>query len=566
MNPWNKLEKTPWSFINSLICALAASIFVLLAAPTQAQDANSPSDYKDAPARFVVKADVVNPGLEPFTATIGSVGNKVGKRLGGFEPPVYRNMFFAQEDAPDRFVGGPSLNSYDTLGKGYLDGGHILIYRFENGQARLVRNEPIAEGSFHVSGWLNKTGSNKLIDPKATTTQYSFDPWNKPNAKYYFCLSAVDKSGMESGKSNVVTLSYPDKVSGKAKNNTVNFRESREGPDGAAPEAPRDFSARVNKENGLVSFNWTASKADDLAGYRLYLSYYAPEEQVGFHIQLTPPVDAGAHIRAGDMAVVSKKFYTASRNSIFSPRVWGGNAPAAIWPTDRLFWPDENPDMSWKLVPYGVDRPVPNGGETYIEFDLKGEDTVETIHVRHAGKGQDYYDILQPGTEYVAEFWLSGKARDGSVVLMDNQYENIRAEFAPTDEWRKCSYTFSLPEIKEDRTISNLKLLITGPGVFRIDGFRVFRKDTPFLDLPPEDYQALKESGMIALRTHAFIKTKTDTYDMSGFTNSAGQTTTGGGNTLPQTLAIMRKAGVRPWLQVEWHMSPAEWLGLVEYL
>ena len=37
-------------------------------------------------------------------------------------------------------------------------------------------------------------------------------------------------------------------------------------------------------------------------------------------------------------------------------------------------------------------------------------------------------------------------------------------------------------------------------------------------------------------------------------------------NTLPQILRVMRKAGVRPWLQIEFHLAPQDWLALVEYL
>jgi hypothetical protein len=38
------------------------------------------------------------------------------------------------------------------------------------------------------------------------------------------------------------------------------------------------------------------------------------------------------------------------------------------------------------------------------------------------------------------------------------------------------------------------------------------------------------------------------------------------GNTLPQQFKMMHKAGVIPWLQIEMHMAPEEWLGFVEYI
>jgi hypothetical protein len=54
---------------------------------------------------------------------------------------------------------------------------------------------------------------------------------------------------------------------------------------------------------------------------------------------------------------------------------------------------------------------------------------------------------------------------------------------------------------------------------------------------------------------------------MDQLTNTGGLISSRGGkNTLPQLLSIMRKGGVDPWLQIEYHMSPDEWLAFVEYM
>jgi hypothetical protein len=68
-----------------------------------------------------------------------------------------------------------------------------------------------------------------------------------------------------------------------------------------------------------------------------------------------------------------------------------------------------------------------------------------------------------------------------------------------------------------------------------------------------------------ALRTHNFIKTERNTYSMEQLTNPAGAISGKVGNTLGQTLAIIEKIGTRPWLQIEYHMTPEEWKGFVEY-
>ena len=109
-------------------------------------------------------------------------------------------------------------------------------------------------------------------------------------------------------------------------------------------------------------------------------------------------------------------------------------------------------------------------------------------------------------------------------------------------------------------------LVFQGAGEVSIDNFRIFRADAPYLSWLPEDLEALKSSGMGELRTHAFIKTRMRTYDLTQLTNPAGATSLKHGNTLPQTLRAIRQAGMTPWLQIEPHFSREEWLGLVEYL
>lgn len=118
----------------------------------------------------------------------------------------------------------------------------------------------------------------------------------------------------------------------------------------------------------------------------------------------------------------------------------------------------------------------------------------------------------------------------------------------------------------EGHAVGQMLLRFTGPGQFDVDNFRIYRDDAPFLGLLPEDVARLETSGMGALRTHAFIKTKQSTYDLTQLTNPGGVANISGGNTLPQTLSIMEQVHMDPWLQIEPHFSREEWLGLVEYL
>src|SRR3970282_259826 len=98
-------------------------------------------------------------------------------------------------------------------------------------------------------------------------------------------------------------------------------------------------------------------------------------------------------------------------------------------------------------------------------------------------------------------------------------------------------------------------LEFTGPATFYVDNFRVYRADTAYLDLLPREYEAIKSSGISALRTSGLVMTRIHTYDMEQLTNSGGVISgTRKSNTLPQILTMMRIAGVRPWLQIEFHM------------
>ena len=106
-------------------------------------------------------------------------------------------------------------------------------------------------------------------------------------------------------------------------------------------------------------------------------------------------------------------------------------------------------------------------------------------------------------------------------------------------------------------------LEFTGPGVFGVDNLRVYRAESaPYLDLLPEDYAALRSARLSALRTHGFIKTGVRSYDIEQLTNTGGVISgTHKLNSLPQMLAVMRKAAVQPWLQIEISPRPARLAG-----
>ena len=238
------------------------------------------------------------------------------------------------------------------------------------------------------------------------------------------------------------------------------------------------------------------------------------------------------------------------------------------------FFPDDKPGRSWELARHPAGTPVEEGGETYLKLELAAGMTESIGLWNHSGTAQDWYEVLDK-RPYTVEVWLRRDAGAGAVRFKFNGYYDQPAQaiepivFNVGPEWKKYVATFTPPVVLQGAEPNRMGLEFTGPGTFSVDNFRIYRADAAYLDYLPREYKDLKSSGIQALRTHGFIKTGFRTYDMAQLTNSAGVMSvrrTSRLNTLPQMLKIMRKAGVRPWLQLEFHMSPREWLAFVEYM
>lgn len=549
---------------------LAAS--VLAAVPAGAQTPTFDASYNE-PAVFRVTTDVVNADLRPFTATIGAFGNSLVRNGGAFEPVMYRNSVNAQADAPDRIVGNArSLSQYDTLREGFMDGASVRVYRVENGRFRIVREDRVAR--HHASDWHVSTENATLIPPDTTAYTWRWAEYNRPDVPYYFALVAVDSQGNESAKSGAVSARRPNAVTPKAAkeaNATRAFREPKAPAVRPAPPTPANLRAEL-RADGSLQLTWDAVKAADLAGYRLYRSDYPPESHGGFALELAGRATSPEQqIRADDRCFVSKTFYSYSRREHVSNRVWDakqGNREALPALVD--FYPDEDPAKSWELVRHGADTPVTDSGETFLRLRL-AEGASESLSLyNHAGTDQDWYEVLET-VPYTVSVWLRQEgAKAGTVTFEVGGYYADKiapATFSPTAEWRQYTHTFTPPDIQPGRQPNQMRLVLKGAGTIDVDNYRIYRADTPYLDFTERQCQRLAESGMESLRTHGPVKSGTVSYSMEQFTNDGGAIHgVGRGNTLPQMLRVMRRTRMIPWLQIEMHMSPAEWQGFVEYM
>jgi hypothetical protein len=549
------------------------ALLALPLAPAQAADATM-----NNVARFRVGTAVVNENVLPFTATVGGFGNNLIADGAGFEPVVFRNRLTAIADAPDRVVTQPlALTRYDSLAGGFFDGATVDIYRIENGRFRLVREDRVAPGGGHAAGWLRAIDEGMVVP--AGTQRYAFrwDNWNRPNAPYFFAVQAVDKAGNLSAPSPALAITSPGKPSTvNPVNVTERFKPAKPflgiGGSTRPPDSPAALRGRLGAD-GILVLEWDAVKNPNLAGYVVLRADLPPERHDGYYLQLEKQAAGPAqHVRAGDMIILSKKLYSVSRQRELTQRVWGaGGEHSRLLPGLVGFFPDENADRQWELVRHETGTPVEEAGETYLKLRLGPGSREALMSFNHGGSGQAFYEVLE-NTTYVGEVWLRRDGAGSVQFRLAGFYERGPNPIAPVvfevgRNWKKFAFRFTPPAVMSGEGVAGMLLEFTGPGTFDVDNFRIYRADTPFLDFPPRDLQALRDAGLSALRTHGTIKTGVRSYDMEQLTNPGGVISgTARLNTLPQMLRNIQQVAANPWLQIEYHMSPREWLGLLEYL
>ncbi|MFH1499425.1 MAG: hypothetical protein ABII82_16570 [Verrucomicrobiota bacterium] len=560
----------------ALLAAAALAPAALLHAQTGKDILLPPSNFVDRPAIFEITTDVLNAGLEPFTVTGPDFGNTIKPTgRGGFEPISFRNRLTAERDSPDRIYssGGGGLGNWNKFASGYLDGAEVRVYRIIDGKVRLVRDEIVPPGGCVIEEW--NYSNNRITPAGSTAGDFKWDNWTRPGAQLWFTVFAIDQAGNLSAPAVPIKLPFTKAAaSAKADAKTEAFRPKK---DAKSPNlsAPKNFRAETGAD-GIVRMTWDPVAANQLAGYVIARTDTDPASHRGAYLQLTgKPADPAAHVKQGDFVIVSKEM-APFEPSYLSHRVAGlerivrSFLPRGV-PNSLVF--EDGPDRRWRLGRHTSDTPVEEPGKTYFEMTLK---TGETEHVGHNGipdiasTQHPYYPTPEP-VEYRMEVWLKADRADAPPVVFQHHGDNRVGGFLaphslqPTTSWRKYTHTFT-GRSTDTGNHAYFVLTCAGPATYSIDNFRVFRADTPFLDYTPEEYALLRESGMMAYRTHGPIKTDTTSYSMDQFTEPAGLVEgTGKGGSLSQSLRMMEKAGVHPWLQIEYHMSPAEWLGFAEY-
>lgn len=547
--------------------AAALGVLILLGAGSEPAQASE--------ARFAVTGEVINPDLPAISATIVGRGLANGSRFvagGGFEPAIFRNAFLVTEDAPDRVIAEPStISGWDSWREGAFDGADIDIWRIENGVFRLVRSDRVAAGGFHASGWNPMPTGRRIVPGDVTRAELIWEPWYRPDADTWFMVRAMAADGTLSPPSEAVQASSGDPEQRRGKNEDapgfIRFEvRPKEGSGG--PAAPRDVRV-IQGPDGRPHLSWFPSAGGPRpAGYVIYRSQTPPERHSGYFFALEGATGKTG-VRAGDLAMLRKTFLEISREGFETDRIWEAGGAEQLRSRAVRFWPEELPDVDWRLRPHAADTPVEDAGQTYLELKVGWGKTAQLDGGGFSGTHQSFYEVLrvQP---YRVEAWIrsEGPGRVSFHLVGPNDLTKTQRpiffESGPT--WRKVSTEFTPSHVLTEG-MGSLRLQFDGPGVFSVDNFRIYRADAPYLDLLPEDYARLREARLSALRTHALVRTGEETYDLAQLTGAGGLAGgTQGGGTLPQQLGIAARAEVDPWLQIEPHLTTEEWTGLVEYL
>jgi hypothetical protein len=515
-------------------------------------------------SRFIVTDRIVAmPSPSRLTATVDNTFG-AGARFtpfGGFEPGALRLRLEPQANAPDQVVLSPTeADQYETLREGALDGAEVDVLRIESGAMRLVRHDRVAEGGHMASGWRNLTRKGKLIAPQAHEMTVGWRRWERPDAPIWFSLRAVSASGARSAAADAVASRSPaDMADGGTEATWVSFDIPEEEGRGAAPAAPRDLRARALAD-GRIKLSWATPEGAAPAGYELLRAYASPEAFKGFGLRLAGD---GPPVRKGDMVFVRRLVDSYSRRTFLNDRVWNAGPTRRISPPPHDIWSDEDPDRRALMMPHEPGDPVTEGGRSYLRLEL-GPSATETIRVyNHASMNQDYYEVLRPGTYHVS-FWIRS-VRPGLATfrLRGTHQRDVRPiRVASGPEWRKVEIEFTIETAsRDDRGVGAMELIFAGPNRFDIDNFRVHPADVDWMGLSAQERMELSGAGLSALRAHQFVRTGIFTYDLEKLLDRGA-----GDGSMPFFLRETAALGLDPWLQVEPHLSDAEWLGLAEWL
>jgi|GEM_PF-997315 len=575
-------RKISWMLVVVFLCSAlfaSGSIKLGLWSETNALATLTAEEKFNKTAVFDVTENVTHTDPGDWSVTYSNSvasSSELNSRIdgGGMEPILFQNKYVPSGDSPNEIISNSTvISSYDSYMEGMLDGADVRVYRPVNGVMQLVRTDTIDK--FYCSGAFDVFG--KIV--VGTTANSFWDPWEHKGMPYYFAVTAIDNKGNESAKSNWDSATFTAAPSVNPSPTSLpanNFLAVNPSPSAApTPAAPVNFTA-TESDSTKVIFNWNASSDPNVVGYKVYKSYFAPENQHGFRLMLSQSLPENP-VKKDDMVFVRKKFYSWSRIANLSPRIFdatAGNQTKTLIP----FFPDEYANKTYQFVPHGSTPPdFTDKGETCAMIDLKDASAQFNSAIYSisgvSATGGDWYHIMRPGQTYTMQAWMKkdGAQTTTAEFSLTGYYSSRipKKTFTLTNEWQKYTYDFLVPEgISTSTGVDQFVLKVQGPVKFYIDNYEIYNKAVAFADWMPDAKQLLMDSGFKVLRNHTFIKSGNFNHDMNMLLNPPGafNGTAGGGSTLYNQFKLCKDTNTLPWLQIEMSMNEKEWKDLVEYI
>jgi hypothetical protein len=321
--------------------------------------------------------------------------------------------------------------------------------------------------------------------------------------------------------------------------------------------------------------SWRAPRRHGISGYLIYLSTVDPAAMQGFRIETrADPGAPDAPVRAGDLAIVRAVLSSPDRGALISDRMWHTGAARRLRPLSPPGWPTETPGAQWQLIAHPADPTRLWGGRSHLRATLAPGAGFVLGGADPSGVAGAPFRTLRPG-EYALSVRLRGDRPGRALARIVGPNgplgPAVTLDYGPG--WRRTEARITIGGAMDAWPLGRFELALSGPAAGEalaqvdLDELRLHHADEPWLDYDALDYARLRSDRVRTLRTHGLVKTGRETYDLVSLLSEGGfvdrlRRAPG----LPAVLAMMQKSGTAPWLQIEPHLSDAEWLGLIEWL
>jgi hypothetical protein len=520
---------------------------------------------------------IAMPQWDGMAATVSRYGNgRATGSLGG--PVVFRKLIRIETGAQNRLIAGSNeLTGYNIRTLPYFLGATVDLYRITEGRLQPVRRSTVIGGAIHR--WVEisdrsapKRGTRPAKDaPKKRSLvaepgyTHGFSRFNRTGVPYWFAVAAVDADGNSGPKSAALAVvPQPQPTKGKGKGPDADARNRflqgpAAGEEMARLAAPQALRAMADAQGpGLVRLSW--DPVAGAAGYAVFLTYGDPASEIADapYLDLSPDP---APLRPGDVAILSRKVLTHRPDEIH-PRVWATPYWRAAVPA-IVSNPQNDPAMGteWRWMRFDAQdpRPRPHLGDWFLRRSLAPGAEIADGRAFHAGLTQNFYLILRPDRTYRWRARLRASRPVTATLRLAGGIPGT--SFALTEDWQDCVHDFRVSKLETRKTPRDWRLSVAaGDADLTVDYCEIELGDTA-LPLFVDEFPIARGSF---LRDQTQVIAGATTADADTMTNISGQ---GARITTLHTLRrICEEFGLKPWLQLEWHLPREDWLDIAAYL